>query len=226
MTAIRRVNNSIPTTRSKQLMKNILCALVLFATASFAAAQDAPPDALVKAITQDLLAALKQNREVQAADPKRIASVIETKVLPHFELTRMTQLAMGRNWRMATPEQQKTLTAEFMTLLVRTYSTALATYRDQVIDVKPLRAAPGATDVTVKSDVKRSGGQPIAIDYDLGKTAAGWKVYDVKVGGVSLVTTYRETFANEVRENGIDGLIKSLATKNRQSDSRFGASKT
>ena len=138
----------------------------------------------------------------------------------------MTQLAMGRNWRMATPEQQKILTAEFMTLLVRTYSTALATYRDQVIDVKPLRAAPNATDVTVKSDVKRPGSQPIAIDYDLGRTPAGWKVYDVKVGGVSLVTTYRETFANEVRENGIDGLIKSLSTKNRQSDARFGASKT
>jgi phospholipid transport system substrate-binding protein len=113
-----------------------------------------------------------------------------------------------------------------MTLLVRTYSTALATYRDQVIDVKPLRAAAGATEVTVKSDVKRSGAQPITIDYELGKTTAGWKVYDVKIGGVSLVTTYRETFANEVRDRGIDGLIKSLSNKNRQSDPRSGASKT
>jgi phospholipid transport system substrate-binding protein len=207
-------------------MKKSLCAFALCAVASFAGAQDAAPDALVKSITQDVLGVLKQNRDVPTADPKRIANVIETKVLPHFELTRMTQLAMGRSWRTATPEQQKILTAEFMTLLVRTYSTALATYRDQVIDVKPLRAAPGATDVTVKSDVRRSGAQPITIDYDLGKTPAGWKVYDVKVGGVSLVTTYRETFANEVRENGIDGLIKSLVTKNRQSDSRFGASKT
>jgi phospholipid transport system substrate-binding protein len=201
-------------------------AFALCAVAPFAAAQDAAPEALVKSITQDVLGVLKQNRDVQTADPKRIANVIETKVLPHFELTRMTQLAMGRSWRTATPEQQKILTAEFMTLLVRTYSTALATYRDQMIEVKPLRAAPGATDVTVKSDVRRSGAQSITIDYDLGKTPAGWKVYDVKVGGVSLVTTYRETFANEVRENGIDGLIKSLATKNRQSDSRFGASKT
>jgi phospholipid transport system substrate-binding protein len=203
-------------------MKKILCALALCAAASFAAAQDAAPDILVKTITQDVLSILKQNRD----DPRRIANVIETKVLPHFELTRMTQLAMGRNWRAATPEQQKTLTAEFMTLLVRTYSTALATYRDQVIDVKPLRASPGATEVTVKSDVKRSGAQPITIDYDLGMTPAGWKVYDVKVEGVSLVTTYRETFASEVREHGIDGLIKSLATKNRQSDPKFGASKT
>jgi phospholipid transport system substrate-binding protein len=203
-------------------MKKILCALALCAAASFAAAQDAAPDVLVKTITQDVLSILKQNRD----DPRRIANVIETKVLPHFELTRMTQLAMGRNWRAATPEQQKTLTAEFMTLLVRTYSTALATYRDQVIDVKPLRASPGATEVTVKSDVKRSGAQPITIDYDLGMTPAGWKVYDVKVEGVSLVTTYRETFASEVREHGIDGLIKSLATKNRQSDPKFGANKT
>jgi phospholipid transport system substrate-binding protein len=205
-------------------MKKILSALALSALASLAAAQDSAPDALVKSITQDVLSVLKQNP--QGTDPKRIANVIETKVLPHFELTRMTQLAMGRNWRAATPEQQKILTAEFMTLLVRTYSTALAAYRDQVIDVKPLRAAADATEVTVKSDVKRSGAQPITIDYDLGKTGAGWKVYDVKVGGVSLVTTYRETFANEVRENGIDGLIKSLATKNRQSDSKFGANKT
>jgi phospholipid transport system substrate-binding protein len=206
-------------------MKKSLYALALCAAACFAAAQDAAPDVLVRSITQDLLGVLKQSSD-QAADPKRIANVIETKVLPHFELTRMTQLAMGRNWRRATPEQQKIITAEFMTLLVRTYSTALATYRDQIIDIKPLRAPPDATEVTVKSDVKKSGAQPIAIDYDLGKTAAGWKVYDVKVAGVSLVTTYRETFANEVRDNGIDGLIKSLAAKNRQSDSRFRASKT
>lgn len=205
-------------------MKKILSALALVALASSALAQDAAPDALVRSITQDVLAVLKQNSSAQ--DPKQIANIIEMKVLPHFELTRMTQLAMGRNWRAASPEQQKVLTAEFMTLLVRTYSTALASYRDQVIDVKPLRAAPNATDVTVKSDVKRPGSQPIAIDYDLGRTPAGWKVYDVKVGGVSLVTTYRETFANEVRENGVDGLIKSLSTKNRQSDARFGASKT
>jgi phospholipid transport system substrate-binding protein len=205
-------------------MKKILSALALVALASSALAQDAAPDALVRSITQDVLAVLKQNSSAQ--DPKQIANIIEMKVLPHFELTRMTQLAMGRNWRAASPEQQKVLTAVFMTLLVRTYSTALASYRDQVIDVKPLRAAPNATDVTVKSDVKRPGSQPIAIDYDLGRTPAGWKVYDVKVGGVSLVTTYRETFANEVRENGIDGLIKSLSTKNRQSDARFGASKT
>jgi phospholipid transport system substrate-binding protein len=207
-------------------MKNKLFAIALCAFAASAAAQDATPDLLVKSITHDVIAIIKQTADAQPGDAKKIANVIETKVLPHFELTRMTQLAMGRNWRLATPEQQQTLTTEFMTLLVRTYSTALATYRDQVIEVKPLRAAPDATEVTVKSDVRRPGSQPISIDYDLGKTPAGWKVYDVKVGGVSLVTTYRDTFANEVRERGIDGLIKSLAVKNRQSDSKFGASKT
>jgi phospholipid transport system substrate-binding protein len=207
-------------------MKKSLYAFALYAVAAVAVAQDTAPDALVKSITQEVIGILKQDKDVQSGDPKKLANIIETKVLPHFELTRMTQLAMGRNWRMATPEQQRTLTAEFMTLLVRTYSTALSTYRDQVIDVKPLRASPQATDVTVKSDVKRAGSQAITIDYDLGKTAAGWKVYDVKVGGVSLVTTYRETFANEVREHGIEGLIKSLATKNRQSDPKFRASKT
>ena len=124
---------------------------------------------------------------------------------------------MGRNWRSATPEQQKQLAGEFKTLLVRTYSTALTNYRDQQINYKPLRAKPEDTEVTVKSDVSQSGSsQPVSIDYEMEKTPNGWKVYDVKVDGVSLVTTYRDTFATEVREKGIDGLIKSLAAKNRE----------
>jgi phospholipid transport system substrate-binding protein len=200
-------------------------AIALCVLAPSAQAQETAPDVLVKSITQEVTAIIKQDKDIQAGNPKKITDMIESKILPHFELARMTQLAMGRNWRLATPEQQKVLTGEFMTLLVRTYSTALATYRDQVIDVKPLRAAADATDVTVKSDVKRPGAQSVTIDYDLGKTPAGWKVYDVKVGGVSLVTTYRETFANEVRDHGVDGLIKSLSGKNRQNDVKFGASK-
>jgi phospholipid transport system substrate-binding protein len=207
-------------------MNRYFLAIALCALVSSARPQETAPDVLVKTITQEVTTIIKQNKDIQAGNPKKITDVIESKILPHFELTKMTQLAMGRNWRLATPEQQKMLTTEFMTLLVRTYSTALATYRDQVIDVKPLRAAAGATDVTVKSDVRQSGAQPITIDYDLGKTPAGWKVYDVKVGGVSLVTTYRDTFASEVRDHGIDGLIKSLVTKNRQNDAKFGASKT
>jgi phospholipid transport system substrate-binding protein len=131
----------------------------------------------------------------------------------------MARIAMGRNWRSATPDQQKQLATEFKTLLVRTYSTALTNYRDQRIDYKPLRAKPGDNEVTVKSDVKQSGSsQPVSIDYEMEKTDNGWKIYDVKVGGVSLVTTYRDTFASEVRDNGIDGLIKSLAAKNRETE--------
>ncbi len=138
----------------------------------------------------------------------------------------MTQIAMARNWRLATPEQRKELTSEFKTLLVRTYSTALSNYRDQQIDYKPLRAKPEDVEVTVRSEVKQSGSsQPVAIDYEMEKTPNGWKVYDVKVGGVSLVTTYRDTFTSEVKEHGVDGLIKSLAAKNRQSE-RAKSSKT
>ena len=182
-----------------------------------AQAQEPAADLLVKSITEEVVAILKQDKDIQAGDPKKVAELIETKIVPHFNFTRMTRIAVARNWRAASPEQQKELTGEFKTLLVRTYSTALSNFRDQQIDYKPLRAKPEDTEVTVKSDVKQSGSsQPVSIDYEMEKTSNGWKVYDVKVGGVSLVTTYRDTFASEVRERGVDGLIKSLAAKNRQ----------
>jgi phospholipid transport system substrate-binding protein len=184
-----------------------------------AQAQGLAPDVLVKSITQEVTAAIKQDKDIQAGNPKKIEELVETKVLPHFNFTRMTRIAMARNWRLTTPEQQKELTAEFKTLLVRTYSTALSNYRDQAIDYKPLRAKPEDVEVTVRSEVKQSGSsQTIAIDYEMEKTPNGWKVFDVKVGGVSLVTTYRDTFTSEVKERGVDGLIKSLAAKNRQSE--------
>ena len=182
-----------------------------------AQAQVLAPDVLVKTITEEVVAILKQDKDIQAGDPKKVADLIETKVVPHFNFTRMTRIAMARNWRSASPEQQKELTGEFKTLLVRTYSTAISSYRDQKIDYRPLRAKPEDTEVTVKSEVKQSGSsQPVSIDYEMEKTPNGWKVYDVKVGGVSLVTTYRETFASEVKDRGVDGLIKSLSAKNRQ----------
>lgn len=183
-----------------------------------ALAQVLAPDVLVRTITEEVVAVLKQDKDIQAGDPKKIAELLETKVVPHFNFMRMTRIAMARNWRSASPEQQKELAGEFKTLLVRTYSTAISNYRDQKIDYRPLRAKPEDTEVTVKSEVKQSGSsQPVSIDYEMEKTPNGWKVYDVKVGGVSLVTTYRETFASEVKDHGVDGLIKSLATKNRQS---------
>jgi phospholipid transport system substrate-binding protein len=185
-----------------------------------AEAQTIAPDVLVKTITDEVAAVLKKDKDIQAGDTRKAGDLIETKIVPHFDFTRMARIAMARNWRAATPEQQKELAAEFKTLLVRTYSTALTNYRDQEIDYKPLRAKPEDTEATVKSEVKQSGSsQPVPIDYEMEKTPNGWKVYDVKVDGVSLVTTYRDTFASEVREKGIDGLIKSLAAKNREPQS-------
>lgn len=198
----------------------------LIAGAPGAFAQDAAPDALVKGITQDVIATIRQDKDIQAGNSKKVADLVEAKVLPHFNFVRMTQLAVAVNWRRASPEQQRSLTQEFRTLLVRTYSSALSSYRDQVIEYKPLRARPEDTDVTVRSEVKQKGAQAVTIDYDLEKTPSGWKVFDVKVGGVSLITTYKDDFANQVREAGLDGLIKTLASKNRQSDSRNKTDKT
>jgi phospholipid transport system substrate-binding protein len=178
-------------------------------------AVETAPDALLSAVTSEVLAVLKQNRE--ADNPARLAELVETRVLPLFDFSRMTQLAAARSWRLASPEQQSALTAEFRTLLVRTYSAALAAYRDRTIVYKPLRLARGDTDATVRSEVKQAGGQ-LKIDYDMVKTPEGWKVYDVKMDGVSLVTAYREGFAAKVRDAGVDGLIKALAEKNRQGE--------
>jgi phospholipid transport system substrate-binding protein len=184
-------------------------------------AQDVAPDVLLSAVTLEVIAIIRQDKDFQAGNPTKVADLVETKILPHFDFARMTRIAVARNWRLATPEQQKALTAEFKTLLVRTYSTALSSYRDQVIEYKPLRAAPGATEVTVKSEIKQPGTERMTIDYDIEKTPAGWKVYDIKVAGISLVSTYRESFSSRVRDGGIEGLIKSLSDKNRQDDSRF-----
>ena len=186
--------------------------------AAAAHAQTLAPDVLVKTITDEVAAAIRKDTDIRSGDTRKAADLIEAKIVPHFNFTRMARIAMARNWRSATPEQQNAISSEFKTLLVRTYSTALTNYRDQEIDYKPLRAKPDDTEVTVKSDVKPTGAtQPVSIDYELEKTDNGWKIYDVKVDGVSLVTTYRDTFASEVREHGIDGLIKSLAAKNRES---------
>jgi len=157
---------------------------------------------------------IKSDPKVQAGDQARIREVIESKLLPNFDFERMTALAMGRNWRTATPEQQKQLVDQFRTLLVRTYSGALNQYRDQTIDFKPLRADPAATDVIVKTEVVRQGQAPVQIDYGMEKKDGTWKAYDVIVGGVSLVTNYRDEFSSQVQSGGVDGLIKTLTAKN------------
>jgi phospholipid transport system substrate-binding protein len=191
-------------------------ALVAALAAPPAFAQDIAPDVLLKAVTSEVIGIIRQDADIQAGDPAKVAELIETRILPHFDFARMTQSAVARNWLVATPEQQQALTLEFKTLLVRTYSAALSGYRDQLIEYKPLRADPGATEVTVRSEIRQPGRERLNIDYDMEKTPAGWKVYDIKIAGVSLVTTYRGSFASRVRDGGIEGLIKSLWDKNRQ----------
>src|SRR6185295_9587104 len=196
----------------KRLSKAVV-ALVITAFALAANAQDAP-DVLVKRVTQEVVGIIKADPKVQVGDQARIREVIETRLLPHFDFERMTALAMGRNWRTATPEQQKQLTEQFRTLLVRTYSGALNQYRDQTFDFKPLRADPNSSDVIVKTEVVRSGQAPVQIDYGMERKDGTWKAYDVIVGGVSLVTNYRDEFSSQIQSGGVDGLIKALTTKN------------
>ena len=198
-------------------MKTSICRLVLctaLVAAAPALAQEAP-DALVKRVSTETVQLIKSDPKLAAGDAARVREVIETKLLPHFDFARMTQLAMGRNWSRATPEQQKRLTDEFRTLLVRTYSNALTQYRDEALEVKPLRADANASEVTVRSEVVRPGKPPVQIDYGMAKTAQGWKAYDVIVGGVSLVTNYRDEFNEQIKAGGVDGLVKTLADKNR-----------
>jgi phospholipid transport system substrate-binding protein len=199
------------------MLRHVIFA-TLVAAAAFhvrpAAAQESP-DATVKRVAEDTLAAIKSDPQIQAGNQARIRDVVETKLLPYFDFTRITALAMGKNWRTATPEQQKRLTEEFRSLLVRTYSGALSQYRDEKIDYKPLRMNAGDTEVLVRTAVVRSSGSPIPIDYSMEKAPDGWKCYDVVVGGVSLVTNYRDEFNAQVQSGGVDGLIKTLADRNK-----------
>jgi phospholipid transport system substrate-binding protein len=171
------------------------------------------PDALVKNVTLEVVDIIQ--KDIKDGDRKKLVALIETKVLPHFNFQAMTASAVGRNWDKATPEQKTRLNDEFRTLLVRTYSSAIAAYSNQKFDFRPLRAKPTDTDVTVNVRVLQSGSQPVTIDYDMEKRPSGWKVWDVRVAGISLVANYRTEFDTQIRENGVDGLIKVLQAKNR-----------
>ena len=206
-------------------MINSTLLLALALAAPVMAAQEVAPNVLLQATTLEVISEMQRGRELQGGKTKGIAGLVDAKLVPLFDFSHMTRIAVARNWSTATPEQQSALTAEFKTLLVRTYSAALSSYRDQVIEFKSLHAAPADTEVTVKSVVKQSGTAPIAMDYDMEKTPAGWKVYDIKVAGISLVTTYRDSFAEKIRDLGVDGLIKALGDKNRQGDRAPAASK-
>jgi phospholipid transport system substrate-binding protein len=189
--------------------------LLLFFNIATTQAQMLAPDALAKSVTDDVLTVIRADKDIQSGNHKKVLDLVEAKVLPHFNFSHMTQLAMGRNWRAANPEQQKKLVAEFRTLLVRTYTTAFTQYRNQTVEYKPVRMATGDTDVVVQSLIKQNSGQPIAVDYSMEKTDAGWKVYNMKIEGISLVENYRNTFNTEIQKNGVDGLITTLAEKNR-----------
>ena len=190
--------------------------LGLWLSCSSVFAQEDTPDALVKKVTDDVLTIVRQDKDIQSGNTKKAIELVEAKVLPNFNFQRMTALAVGRDWNKASAEQKKQLADEFKTLLVRTYSNALTSYKDQTVRYKPTKMQGGDTDVLVRTEIVQSGNKPIQLDYSLEKQNDGWKVYDVVVAGVSLVTNYRETFAQEVRANGIDGLLQMLTNKNKQ----------
>jgi len=173
------------------------------------------PDVLIKNTVKEVLDVVHQDKEIREGNQKKILALVDAKVLPHFDFTRMTRLAVGRAWRTATPEQQKILETEFRNLLVRTYTKAFTVYRDQNVEVKPFKMPSGATEVTVKTAIVQPGAQPIPVNYDMERTDDGWKVYDLTVEGVSLVNTHRGSFAEKVQQAGIDGLINSLVEMNK-----------
>ena len=188
--------------------------LALLASAPLVRAADEAPDALIKRVSAEVLDAIKSDKAVQAGDMSKVITLVDSKVMPHVNFTRMTASAVGRNWRQATPEQKARLQEEFKTLLIRTYSGALSQVKDQRLSVKPLRAAEADAEVVVRTEVLGRG-DPVQLDYRMEKTASGWKIYDLNVLGVWLVETYRTQFAQEINAKGVDGLIASLAQRNK-----------
>jgi phospholipid transport system substrate-binding protein len=182
-------------------------------SSSFAVHAQTAPDALVRTTVNEVLQVIKQN-----PDKKVLHDLAEKKVLPHFDFAAMTRLAVGRHWRDASEPQRKALENGFRSLLVSTYVTALSQSAStrQTVDVKSAAVKPGQDDVTVRTTVTEPGRQPIAIDYRMALGASGWKVYDVVVENLSLVTNYRGSFAAEIARSGIDGLIKTIEDKNRK----------
>ena len=197
-------------------------ATLLLAMGGPARAQEMAPDVLVKNVTLEVIDIIQKDKDYQK-DKKKIIGLIDAKVLPHFNFQAMTASAVGRNWDKATAEQKARLAEEFKTLLVRTYSSAIASYSTQKFEFRPLRAKPTDTDVTVNVRILQSGTEPVTLDYDMEKRPAGWKAWDVRVGGISLVANYRTEFDNVVREKGIDGLVKALQAKNSSLDQRDAA---
>lgn len=173
------------------------------------------PDELVKKTADEVLTAVKSDKDIQSGDQKKIFALAEEKILPYFNFDRVSRMVLGKHWREASKEQQAAFQREFRSLLLRTYASALSKYQNQTIEFKPLRMRPNDTNVTVETQILQPGGQPIGVDYALEKSGDSWKVYDIAIEGVSLVTNYRGQFSNEIRQSGIDGLIKKLSEKNQ-----------
>lgn len=203
-------------TGRKEVIGRWLIALLMASSAEISArAEEVPPDVLVRKTTEEVLNVVRSDKDIKAGNVVRIVRLIEEKVAPHFDFERMTRLAVGRPWRESTPGQREALVKEFRTLLVRSYSAAFTAYTGIAVEYRPFKMNPGETETTVQTLIKLPGGAPpMGVDYDMGNTAGGWKVYDVRVAGASLIINYRNLFAQEIQSDGIDGLIKSLVGKN------------
>ncbi|MEC5162809.1 phospholipid transport system substrate-binding protein [Janthinobacterium sp. CG_23.3] len=201
-----------------KLVKQLLgaAAMAFALSAQAAAPANEAPDALVKRISQEVLEVAKADKEIQAGNQNRVMDLVESKILPYVDFERMTALAAGRHWRDATAEQKKLLSAEFRTLLIYTYSGALSQVKNETVEFKALRAQPSDTEVEVRSQVNVARGEPVMLNYRVAKGPAGWKIYDINVLGAWLVETYKGSFASEISKSGVDGLIKTLAEKNKK----------
>lgn len=197
-------------------MKNLLKIIVgLLCFAGVAQAEIIAPDVLIRTTVDEVLSIVKNDKDIKAGNQQKILEMVESKVLPHFDFVHMTRLSVGKSWRAATPEQKQALVKEYRDILVRTYTKAFTIYRDQTVEVKPVKMAADATEVTIKTSINKPGAAPIPVNYEMEKGADTWKVFDLTIEGVSLVTSYRGTFNSEIQEKGIDGLIKILADKNK-----------
>ncbi len=190
--------------------------LFLVSTSLFAQTPDqSTPDGLIKSVVSDVMTSVKSDPEIQKGNIPRVVDLVDKKIVPYTDMRRTTEMAMGPNWKKASPEQQTQLVSEFRTLLIRTYSGALSQLRDQTVQYKALRASPDDQEVVVKT-VVLGRGDPVPLDYRMEKTPTGWKVYDMNIMGVWLVEAYRNQFANQISQNGIEGLIKFLQERNKQ----------
>lgn len=207
------------------IKKTWLLATAAIIFGASAMAESLAPDVLVKNTATEVLELVKKDKDIQNGDTKKIVALTEEKIVPHFNFERMTQQVLGRNWRKASEDQQGKVVSEFRNLLVRTYSTALSKYRNQTIEFKPLRSQPGDTRVKVKTQILQNGSQPVKVDYTLEKIADEWKVTDVEIEGVSIVTSYRSQFDEAIKQGGVDNLIQQLVEKNRQGSSSAATEK-